>query len=108
MDLDIDLDNVFCLGKSVGNRSKPRPIGFSVENCESKRLVLSSVGHVRNHSDYSSVYFTPYLTARQREAAYKLREQRRRCLLNWEENLHIRRGKIIVAKPVSGNKDHDY
>ena len=103
--LNLDIDNVFRLGKGVGNRSKPRPIRFSVENYESKRLVLSSVRHLRNHSDYSNVYFTPDLTA-----AYKLREKRRRRMLNGEENLQIRRGKIIVAKPLSGrsSKDHDY
>ena len=106
--VDIDVENVFRLGAFSRDQQRTRPVRFTVQNMEGKRRVLSASKNLKNVEGYSNIYFTPDLTRSQRETAFKLREERRRRIAEGEENLVIRRGKIIKQAPKQQTGDHTY
>lgn len=64
--------------------------------------------HLRNSKDeiLSKIYFTPDLTKKQREEAFKLRKMKcYRTNVLKEKNLKISRGQIVVGPPVDENPD---
>ena len=75
-----------------------------MSNLEMKRQLLKASMALRKSEDdlFSNIYLTPDLTQKQREEAFKLREQKRYRMneLN-ESGLIIRRGKIVK---ISDNK----
>ena len=102
--LGVEVESVVRLGTSARDRNRPRPVRFTVRDFETKRKVLNASKRLKNHENYSNVYFSPDLTRNQRKAAFELREERRRRLAQGEENLIIRRGRIITqGRPRSEN-----
>lgn len=75
---------------------KCSPLRFTVSNLEMERQLLKASMALRKSEDdlFSNIYLTPDLTQKQREEAFKLREQKRYRLneLN-ESGLIIRRGE---------------
>ena len=112
--LGVEVESVVRLGTSARDRNRPRPVRFTVRDFETKRKVLNASKRLKNHENYSNVYFSPDLTRNQRKAASELREERRRRLAQGEENLIIRRGRIITQGRLRSEndeplqRDHDY
>lgn len=107
LQLEVGAENVFRLGRFSEDMRKARPLRFTVQNFDSKRSILDSSKRLRNHTEFSNVFFTPDLTQNQRKVAFELRQEKRRRVGLGEENLVIRRGKIVTQ--VTGNRsDHDY
>ena len=104
LNLDLDIVNPVRLGRKP-NSERPRPMKFSVADFESKRRILGAGKKLKNHQDYSSVYFTPDLTKSQRDAAFQLREEKRRREKAGERDLVIRNWKIVTRK---SDDDHSY
>ena len=61
-----------------------------------------------NNERFSNLYFSPDLTNGQRKAAFLLREERRRRIAAGEDNLVIRRGKIVERVARQESSDHSY
>ena len=66
-----------------------------MENVETKTEVLKMARQFRQSPVYSNIYITPDLTWREREEGRRLREELARRRESGEENLAIRRGKIV-------------
>lgn len=103
---NVQIDDCQRLGRLFEGRNKSRPFRFTVKDFESKHKILDCAKRLKNHETYSRVYLTPDLTKNQREQAFNLREEKRRRTREGEQNLIIRRGKIIKA-PDQQN-DHNY
>ena len=90
--------------KESNGTLKCRPLRFTVSNLEMKRQLLkASMALIKSEDDlFSNIDLTPDLTQKQREEAFKLREQKRYRMneLN-ESGLTIRRGRIVK---ISDNK----
>ena len=106
--IDVDIENVFRLGTFSRDGQRTRPVKFTVQNVEDKRRVLGASKNLKNVPGYSYIYFTPDLTRSQRQTAFELRQERRRRIEAGEENLVIRRGKIIKQAPRQQTGDHTY
>ena len=106
--IDVDIENVFRLGTFSRDGQRTRPVKFTVQNVEDKRRVLGASKNLKNVPGYSNIYFTPDLTRGQRQTAFELRQERRRRIEAGEENLVIRRGKIIKQAPRQKTGDHTY
>ena len=99
--------------KKSSDPEKARPLRFKVKDIDSKNILLRAGNLLRNSRDKSikNIYITPDLTKRQRDDAYKLRQEKKQRQGEGEENLRIVRGKIIKnqprskpTRPVSGRK----
>ena len=89
-----------------GEITKKRPLRFTVKTFESKRSIMRANTFLRQSKDeiFGNIYFTPDLTKKQREEAFRLRERKRyRTNVLHEKNLKISRGKIIQVT----NESHD-
>ncbi|KAH7696255.1 RNA-directed DNA polymerase from mobile element jockey-like protein [Aphelenchoides avenae] len=73
-------------------KQEPAPEVFATRSMQ--RAVLSASRHLRNDPQYEAVYVRPSLTAEQREAEYKLRQECRRRR-EAGENVRIAKGQII-------------
>ena len=60
-----------------GGKVKKRPLRFTVKRFDSKRKVMTGNLLLRKSKDdlFNKIYFTPDLTKKQREEAFKLREE---------------------------------
>ena len=87
--LGVEVESAVRLGTSARDRNRPRPVRFTVIDFETKRKVLNVSKRLKNHENYSNVYFSPDLTRNQRKAAFELRAEKRRHLAHGEENLII-------------------
>ena len=84
-----------------GEITKKRPLRFTVKTFESKRSIMKANTYLRQSKDeiFRNIYFTPDLTKKQREEAFKLRENKRyRTNILHEKNLKISRGKIVQVQ----------
>ena len=73
--LVVEVESVVRLGTSARDRHSPRPVRFTVRDFETKRKVLNASKRLKNHEDYSNVYFSPDLTKNQSKAAFELRRK---------------------------------
>ncbi|KAH7716355.1 RNA-directed DNA polymerase from mobile element jockey-like protein [Aphelenchoides avenae] len=76
------------------SRDRPRLLKVVLATRSMQRAVLSASRHLRNDPQYEAVYVRPSLTAEQREAEYKLRQECRRRR-EAGENVRIAKGQII-------------
>ena len=97
MDLDPDeikVNKLIRLGRRAVSKDgviKSRPLRFTVELFEHKRIILKANSLLRSSDDsiFSNVYFTPDLTKNQRKIAFKLTVERRLREEKGEQNLKI-------------------
>ena len=109
LNMSVQVKDVIRMGKAdnTNARKKPRPLRFTVPDMDTKRNILNVARNLKNHERFSSVFLTPDLTPRQRKEAFELRVERRRREAAGEENLVIRKGKIVVMREnVRNQNDH--
>lgn len=106
LSLQVETGKCFRLGRLFQDRRKPRPVKFVCKDLATKHSIIDAGKLLNNHEKYSNVYVTTDLTKAQREEAYQLRVERRRRESEGEENLVIRRGKIVVME--NRKSDHTY
>ena len=97
LSLHVRVVRAFRVGKK--SQTKPRLLIVCTDNAEVKTDVLKMAPQLRQNAEYSNIYITPDLTWREREEGRKLREELARRREAGEENLVIRRGKIIRLMP---------
>ena len=78
---------------------------FKGEHRRQQRVLNASKALINNER-FSNLYFSPDLTNGQRKAAFLLREERRRRIAAGEDNLVIRRGKIVERVARQESSDH--
>ena len=101
MRLNVNVTKAFRVGKPT--QEKPRLLVVGLENAEVKIEILKMAPQLRSTEEWSDVYITPDLTWKEREEGRKLREELRRRTKAGEDNLIIRRGRIVQR----GNEDKD-
>ena len=93
------------LGARKDNR--PRLLLITMDCERSKWRILNQAAGLRSSTKWKEVYICPDLTAKEREANKKLREELKRRRANGEKNLMIKRGQIVERRvppaPVSSN-----
>ena len=97
LSLHVRVVRAFRVGKK--SQTKPRLLIVCTDNVEVKTDVLKMAPQLRQNALYSNIYITPDLTWREREEGRKLRDELARRREAGEENLIIRRGKIIQLLP---------
>ena len=93
--MSVAIARSFRVGKTVENRD--RLLIIMLETPGVKQEIFRMAPQLQNSDKWGNIYVTPDLTSAEREAARKLREElvaRRRA---GEENLVIRRGRIIAS-----------
>lgn len=103
---NVELINCVRVGKK--SQDKPRLLRFSVKDFASKRAILDVSKNLKNDTEYSNVYITPDLTKNQRQHAFLLRQEKRRRENAGEENLAIRKGRIVTLPPRPQVDEHNY
>ena len=74
---------------------KPRLLIVGLENAEVKADILKLAPQLRMSDRWRGVFISPDLTWKEREEGRKLREELRRRTNSGEEDLVIRRGRIV-------------
>lgn len=106
---EFNIDNIeflkcIRLGKPVEDKS--RPLLISLADTTIKSNILRKASKLRKSTQYSGVFITPDMTKKEREAAKELRKELKRRKSQGEDNLIIRRGKIVERKePPSESSD---
>lgn len=97
VDSEIVISDLVRLGKKLDDSVRPRPLRFKVKDMEGKNIILRAGKYMRNSENESikNMYITPDLTKKQRDEAYKLRQEKKQRIEAGEENLRIVRGKIV-------------
>ena len=108
LNVNINIMKVIRLGTLTRDRRNPRPIRFTVQSMDDKHQVLNASKDLINNENLSNIYFSPDLTNGQRKAAFMLRAERRRRIAAGEDNLVIRRGKIVKRAERQESTDHSY
>ena len=82
-----------------GVKPRPRPLILKFRDIESKRQVLSKAKDLRSSVDdeYKAIYINPDLTPLQRKNDAILREEMWRRRIENNENVVVRKGKIVVV-----------
>ena len=83
----------FRVGRKMGE--KPRLLIVSLENTDTKAEILKMAPEIRHHPEWSRIFVTPDLSKKEREEGKRLREELHARKEAGEENLTIRKGKII-------------
>ena len=87
------------LESEPGKTPRPRPLILKFNDIESKRGVLSKAKDLRSSTDkeYKAIFINPDLTPLQRKNDAKLREEMWKRRIENNENVVIRKGKIVVV-----------
>ena len=101
MRLNVNVTKAYRVGKPT--QEKPRLLIVGLENAEVKIEVLKMASQLRSTEEWSDVFITPDLTWKEREEGRRLREELRRRKRAGEDNLIIRRGRIVPR----GTNDKD-
>ncbi|KAI8501333.1 hypothetical protein Bbelb_206040 [Branchiostoma belcheri] len=88
---------------------KPRPLLIRMDNDDtsSRALILRRAKDLRNSSRWSRVYIVPDMTPNEREADRKLRQELKSRREAGEENLVIRRGRIVCTQTPRESRPRD-
>ena len=84
--------------KAKEGEEKPKSMIVKLEQNRLQKLVLKNAWKLKDLPGWSSSFMSPDLTKSQREAAYKLRQEKRRRIAAGEENLIIRDGAVVERK----------
>ena len=93
---DYDIDKCIRLGKKVSGKSRLTRV--TLKSQESKGNVLRKSRALENSEDFSDIYIRPDLTRLQRTEQRMLRDELRSRRDKGEDNIFIRRGKIIQTR----------
>ena len=92
---------MYRLGKKVENKS--RPLLVSLDTPSMRGTLLSKSATLRKSEHWKNVFVSPDLTPKEREANRVLRAELKRRKSAGENNLIIRRGKIVsIRSPETG------
>ena len=101
--LDIKVSKCFRAGRIQADR--PRLLIVTLNDLETKIELLRMSSQLRSIPEWKSLYIIPDLTLAEREERRKLRQELATRRSAGEENLIIKKGKIIkVTKPAMQNK----
>lgn len=93
---ELKVSKMYHLGKKVENKS--RHLLVSLETLSMKRTLLSKSAILRKSEHWKDVFVSPDLTPKERKTNRLLRtELKRRKSAGEQQNLIIRRGKIVVS-----------
>lgn len=96
----VEVSNVIRLGGRGQNRNnKPRLVMATLATPARKKMILAAAKTLRNTEDWSNIYITPDQTPKEREEGRVLREELRTRRNAGEENIVIRRNKIVAKVP---------
>ena len=95
MNLIIKPTKAFRVGKKVDDR--PRLLIVTLDSTDTKAEVLKMAPQLRHLSEWKKIFVTPDLSKKEREEGKRLREELAIRRQAGEENLIIRKGKIIQA-----------
>ena len=90
---EVQVTKAIRLGKK--NSEKPRPLLLSFAQETTKREILSNARILRRSTKWSNVFISPDLTLKERQANREIRAEMKRRRENGEQNLIIKRGKIV-------------
>ena len=93
--LHVRVSRCFRVGKSIAGRH--RLLIVTLENPETKHDLLRLAPQLRSSLNWGNVYITPDLTKAERETAKKLREELKARKLAGEDDLVIRKGRIVQS-----------
>ena len=93
MHLNVNATKAYRVGRPT--HDKPRLLIVGMENAEVKIDVLKLAPQLRDTGDWMNIFITPDLTWKEREEGRRLREELRKRLSEGEQNLIIRRGRIV-------------
>ena len=91
-----DIDKCIRLGKKVSGRSRLTRV--TLKNQDSKGNILRKSRALESSEDFSEIYIRPDLTRLQRTEQRMLRDELRSRREKGEDNIFIRRGKIIQTR----------
>ena len=96
--LDVRVTKSFRAGKKM--EEKPRTLVLTLDSLDQKTEVLEKAYRLSHSSKWNSVYIAPDRTPKERVEHKKLREELKRRQVEGENDIVIRRGKIIKkARP---------
>ena len=93
LNLIIRPTKAFRVGKRIGDR--PRLLIVTLESTDVKAELLRMASQLRHLSKWKRIYVTPDLTKKDRDDAKRLRDELATRKQAGEENLVIRRGRIV-------------
>ena len=94
--MSVSVARSFRVGKATETRA--RLLIVTLDTPGVKQDVLRMAPQLRQSEKWGNIYITPDLTPAEREAAKKLREELAARKRAGEENLTIRRGKIVNVR----------
>ena len=94
--LQVRATRSFRVGKATADR--PRLLIVTLESTELKHDLLQLAPQLRNSKDWGNIYISPDLTKTEREAARKLREELKARKAAGEEDLYIKKGRIVSSQ----------
>ena len=97
---DVAVESTIRLGKR--EEEKTRLLRVTVESVKVKRSILQKAKKLRESEKWKSVFITPDLSPKERKRNKELRDELKRRTDEGEEDLVIRRGKIVK---IQGSKD---
>ena len=92
LDLDVCITKCYRAGRM--NSERPRTLVLTLDSLDKKVQVLESA-HKLSRTEWRNVYIAPDRTQKEREVHKKLREELKRRKQEGEEDIIIRKGKII-------------
>ena len=104
MHLNVNATKAYRVGKP--NHDKPRLLIVGMENAEVKIDVLKMAPQLRATDEWRNVFITPDLTWKERVEGRRLREELRKRVSEGEQNLIIRRGRIVQKAGEGGQNSH--
>ena len=91
---NIEITKCIRLGKP--NQDRARPVLITIPNANVRSTILRNASSLRKTEKFENVFISPDMTVKEREEAKKLRAELQRRRSQGEQNLVIRRGKIII------------
>ena len=89
----LSISSITWLGKSSGN--KPRLMLVALDKEQHKRTIIKKATKLRESRRWNTIYVSPDLTIKEREINKALRDELKRRKENGEQNLIIKRGRIV-------------
>jgi len=93
---NVEVTKCIRLGKAIQN--KARPVLISVVDSAKRSSILRNASSLCKSEHHKNVYISPDLTIKERQIAKELRAELKRRRSQGEQNIIIRRGKIITAR----------
>lgn len=97
--LNVSVSKVFRVGK--GMQTRPRLLIVTLHSSDVKGDILRLAPQLRSSDHWGNIYITPDLTKSEREALRKVREELATRRAAGEQNLVIRKGKVVQLRAVA-------